>query len=210
MVGYPRVPAGRLVVERSRRRSRGPARHQAPCRHSRVAAAPKNACALDGFGCPTEAPYGCFLPDLTRFGTCRHPNPSNALGARYILPAPARWGKVANLGRGFFDFFDYLGNQIDRWSNKPRPKKTGLLPCHKRGLSTTFKPRGSTIAGFFKNRQAVYLRFYFRIFRDGRGCSAKRSRWPHFVASGPARDPRQSASDSHSRSCGGIRTELAP
>ena len=64
----------------------------------------KKARALDGFGCPTEAPYGCFLPDLTRFGTCRHPNPSNALGARYILPAPARWGKTANLGRGFFDY----------------------------------------------------------------------------------------------------------
>ena len=207
MVGYPRVPAGRLVVERSRRRSRGPARHQASCRHSRVAAAPKNACALDGFGCPTEAPYGCFLPDLTRFGTCRHPNPSNALGARYILPAPARWGKVANLGRGFFD---YLGNQIDKWSNKPRPNWTGLTLCHERGLSTTFKPQEPTIAGFFKNRQVVYLRFYFRIFRDSRGCSTKRSRWPHFVASGPARDPRQSASDSHSRSCGGIRTELAP
>lgn len=94
MVGYPRVPAGRLVVERSRRRSRGSARHQAPCWHSRVAAAPKSACALDGFGCPTEAPYGCFLPDLTRFGTCRHPNPSNALGARYILPAPAQWSKM--------------------------------------------------------------------------------------------------------------------
>ena len=60
----------------------------------------KSARALDGFGCPTEAPYGCFLPDLTRFGTCRHPNPSNALGTRYILPAPARWGKVANFGRG--------------------------------------------------------------------------------------------------------------
>ena len=105
LVGYPRVPAGRLVVERSRRRSRGPARHQAPCRHSRVAAAPKSACALDGFGCPTEAPYGCFLPDLTRFGTCRHPNPSNALGARYILPAPARQSKVANLGRSSFDYF---------------------------------------------------------------------------------------------------------
>lgn len=41
LVGYSRVPAGRLVVERSRRQSRGPARHQAPCRHSRVAAAPK-------------------------------------------------------------------------------------------------------------------------------------------------------------------------
>ena len=67
--------------------------------------------ALDGSGCPTEAPYGCFLPDLTRFGTCRHPNPSNALGARYILPAPARWGKVANLGRGFFD---YSGNRIGK------------------------------------------------------------------------------------------------
>lgn len=61
--------------------------------------------ALDGSGCPTEAPYGCFLPDLTRFGTCRHPNPSNALGVRYILPAPARWGKTANLERGFFDCF---------------------------------------------------------------------------------------------------------
>ena len=105
LVGYPRVPAGRLVVARSRRRSRGPARHQAPCRHSRVAAAPKSACALDGFGCPTEAPYGCFLPDLTRFGTCRHPNPSNALGARYILPALARHGKIASLGQGFFDYF---------------------------------------------------------------------------------------------------------
>ena len=67
-----------------------------PCRGTKKAPS-----ALDGFGCPTEAPYGCFLPDLTRFGTCRHPNPSNALGARYILPAPARWGKVANLGRGF-------------------------------------------------------------------------------------------------------------
>ena len=35
---------------------------------------------LDGNGCPAEAPYGCFLPDLTRFGTYRHPNPSNARG----------------------------------------------------------------------------------------------------------------------------------
>lgn len=124
LVGYPRVPAGRLVVERSRRRSRGPARHQAPCRHSRVAAAPKNACALDGFGCPTEAPYGCFLPDLTRFGTCRHPNPSNALGARYILPAPARWGKVANLGRGFLTTWAIrsTGSQIS-----PVPKR--LVCC---------------------------------------------------------------------------------
>lgn len=80
--------------------------------------AKKKARALDGFGCPTEAPYGCFLPDLTRFGTCRHPNPSNALGVRYILPAPALHGKTANLGRGFFD---YLGNQIDKQSNKPHP-----------------------------------------------------------------------------------------
>lgn len=99
-------PATRhLVVERSRRRSRGPARHQIPRRRPGHAAAPKSARALDGSGCPTEAPYGCFLPDLTRFGTCRHPNPSNALGARYILPAPARWGKTANLGRGLFDYF---------------------------------------------------------------------------------------------------------
>lgn len=94
-----------LVVERSRRRSRGPARHQIPRRRPGHVAAPKSARALDGFGCPTEAPYGCFLPDLTRFGTCRHPNPSNALGARYILPAPAHQSKVANLGRGFFDYF---------------------------------------------------------------------------------------------------------
>ena len=94
-----------LVVERSRRRSRGPARHQTPRRRPGQIAAPKSARALDGFGCPTEAPYGCFLPDLTRFGTCRHPNPSNALGARYILPAPARQSKVANLGRSFFDYF---------------------------------------------------------------------------------------------------------
>lgn len=166
-----------------------------------------SARALDGFGCPTEAPYGCFLPDLTRFGTCRHPNPSNALGARYILPAPARQSKVANLGRSFFD---YLGNQIDKLSNKPRPKKTGLTLCHEKGLSTTFRPQGSTIAGFFENRQAVYLRFCFRIFRDGRGCPAKRSRWPHFMADGPIQGPRRPASDGHSRSCGGIRTELAP
>lgn len=119
------APAGCLVVERSRRRSRGPARHQAPCRHSRVAAAPKNACALDGFGCPTEAPYGCFLPDLTRFGTCRHPNPSNALGARYILPAPARWDKTANLGRGFFDYPFLTTRAIGSASsqNSPVPKR---------------------------------------------------------------------------------------
>ena len=125
MVGYPRVPAGRLVVARSRRRSRGPARHQAPCRHSRVAAAPKSACALDGFGCPTEAPYGCFLPDLTRFGTCRHPNPSNALGARYILPAPALHGKAANLGRGQKTTFEL------RWNSScfcRLSRQTGTIP----------------------------------------------------------------------------------
>ena len=56
---------------------------------------PRKNSALDGFGCPTEAPYGCFLPDLTRFGTCRHPNPSNALGARYILPAPVQLSKMS-------------------------------------------------------------------------------------------------------------------
>ena len=33
---------------------------------------------------PSEAPYGCFLPDLTRFGTYRHPNPSSAHGAVVI------------------------------------------------------------------------------------------------------------------------------
>ena len=97
--------AGRLVSRWSSALPAGSLDYQAPCRHSRVAAAPKNACTLDGFGCPTEAPYGCFLPDLTRFGTCRHPNPSNALGARYILPAPARQSKLANLGRSFFDYF---------------------------------------------------------------------------------------------------------
>ena len=113
-----------LVVERSRRRSRGPARHQTPRRRPGHVAAPKNARALDGFGCPTEAPYGCFLPDLTRFGTCRHPNPSNALGARYILPAPARWGKVANLGRGFLTTWAIrsTGGQIS-----PVPKR--LVCC---------------------------------------------------------------------------------
>ena len=120
MVGYPRVPAGRLVVERSRRRSRGPARHQIPRRRPGRVAAPKSARALDGFGCPTEAPYGCFLPDLTRFGTCRHPNPSNALGARYILPAPARWGKTANLGRGLFDYFLTGGLRTKSWTVKVR------------------------------------------------------------------------------------------
>ena len=31
--------------------------------------------ALGGNGCPPEAPYGCFLPDLTRFEVLRHPNP---------------------------------------------------------------------------------------------------------------------------------------
>ena len=206
MVGYPRVPAGRLVVERSRRRSRGPARHQAPCRHSRVAAAPKNACALDGFGCPTEAPYGCFLPDLTRFGTCRHPNPSNALDARYILPAPARWGKIANLERGFLAT-RAIGSAS---SQNSRPKKTGLTLRHEKGLSTTFWSQGSTIACFFEKWQALYLLFLFPKFRDGRGHPVKRSRWSPFVAGGPARDPRQPTSNGHSRSCGGIRTELAP
>lgn len=28
---------------------------------------------------------------------------------------------------------------------------------HEKGLSTTFKPQGSTIVGFFENPQAVYL-----------------------------------------------------
>ena len=88
----------------------------------------KNACALDGFGCPTEAPYGCFLPDLTRFGTCRHPNPSNALGARYILPAPARWGKVANLGRGLFDYFLTGGHQGGE-SSQESPVPNRLIRC---------------------------------------------------------------------------------
>ncbi len=40
---------------------------------------------------------------------------------------------------------------------------------HEKGLSTTFKPQGSTIVGFFENRQAVYLRFCFHGFRYGRG-----------------------------------------
>ena len=39
---------------------------------------------LNGNGCPAEAPYGCFLPDLTRFGTYRHPNPLNARGVQEI------------------------------------------------------------------------------------------------------------------------------
>ena len=118
------VPAGCLVVERSRRQGRGPARHQTARRHRDRIAAPKSARALDGFGCPTEAPYGCFLPDLTRFGTCRHPNPSNALGARYILPAPARWGKVANLGRGLFDWGHQGGE-----SSQESPVPNRLIRC---------------------------------------------------------------------------------
>lgn len=125
MVGYPRVPAGRLVVARSRRRSRGPARHQIPRHRPGHVAAPKSARAFDGFGCPTEAPYGCFLPDLTRFGTCRHPNPSNALGARYILPAPVRWGKVANLGQGQKTTFEL------RWNSScfcRLSRQTGTIP----------------------------------------------------------------------------------
>lgn len=40
---------------------------------------------------------------------------------------------------------------------------------HEKGLSTTFKPQGSTIVGFFENRQAVYLRFCFRTFQHGLG-----------------------------------------
>lgn len=46
LVGYSRVPAGRLVVERSRRQSRGPARHQTARRHrDRIAAPKKRPCA---------------------------------------------------------------------------------------------------------------------------------------------------------------------
>ena len=153
-------PAARnLVVERPRRQSRGPARHQISRRRPGHVAAPKSARALDGFGCPTEAPYGCFLPDLTRFGTYRHPNPPNALDARYILPAPARWGKTANLGRGFFDYFLTGGIRVTKAAKKARPKKTDLTLCHGKGLSTTFRQQGSTIACFFENRQALYLRF---------------------------------------------------
>ena len=40
--------------------------------------------ALDGNGHPTEAPYGCCLPTLTRFVVCRRPNPSNALSKASI------------------------------------------------------------------------------------------------------------------------------
>ena len=119
------VPAGCLVVERFRRQSRGPARHQTARRHRDHIAAPKSARALDGSGCPAEAPYGCFLPDLTRFGTCRHPNPSNALGARYILPAPVRWGKVANLGQGQKSTFEL------RWNSScfcRLSRQTGTIP----------------------------------------------------------------------------------
>lgn len=35
---------------------------------------------------------------------------------------------------------------------------------HEKDLSTTFELQGSTIAGFFENRQAVYLRFCFPVF----------------------------------------------
>lgn len=38
---------------------------------------------------------------------------------------------------------------------------TGLVPHHRKGPSTTFRPQGSTIADFFENRQAFYLRFCF-------------------------------------------------
>lgn len=125
--GFGRLPAsaGRALGSRAIPQAKPrTSEHQAPCRRSRVAAAPKSARALDGSGCPTEAPYGCFLPDLTKFGTCRHPNPSNALGARYILPAPARWGKVANLGRGFLTTWAIrsTGGQIS-----PVPKR--LVCC---------------------------------------------------------------------------------
>lgn len=41
---------------------------------------------------------------------------------------------------------------------------TGLVPHHRKDLSTTFRPQGSTIAGFFENRQALYLRFCFCKF----------------------------------------------
>lgn len=43
----------------------------------------------------------------------------------------------------------------------PSPKKTGLTLRHEKGLSTTFRSQGSTIADFFGNRQALYLRFCF-------------------------------------------------
>ena len=64
----------------------------------------KNApSALDGSGCPAEAPYGCFLPDLTRFGTYRHPNPSSTLAARALYGSgfarPRRGAGVEGRGR---------------------------------------------------------------------------------------------------------------
>lgn len=40
--------------------------------------------ALGGSGRPTEASYGCCLPALTRFETCRRPNPPNALVLVYL------------------------------------------------------------------------------------------------------------------------------
>ena len=138
--GFGRLPAsaGRALGSRAIPQAK-PRTSETPNTSSPAAghvAAPKSARAFDGFGCPTEAPYGCFLPDLTRFGTCRHPNPSNALDARYILPAPARWGKIANLERGFLAT-RAIGSAS---SQNSRPKKTGLTLRHEKGLSTTFRP----------------------------------------------------------------------
>ena len=36
---------------------------------------------LNRTGRSSEAPYGCFLPDLTRFGTCRRPAPFRMLNS---------------------------------------------------------------------------------------------------------------------------------
>jgi hypothetical protein len=63
---------------------------------------------------------------------------------------------VANLGWGFFDYSsDRLANVVKKLCSK----MIGLVLSHESGPSTTFGPRGSTIAAFLENLQAVYQRF---------------------------------------------------
>ena len=73
---------------------------RAPPRHVRPATSTSPlAGALHGIGRPSEAPYGCFLPDLTRFGTWRRPTPCNTPahphgprphGRAGLVPTPRR------------------------------------------------------------------------------------------------------------------------
>ena len=90
--------------ERARRSAR---RHDDPdtARGRTTRRRAKRAAPAVGPGHPTEAAYGCFLPDLTRFATYRRPSPSAGAVRSADYTPHARRGEArerASLSRGTY------------------------------------------------------------------------------------------------------------